>query len=115
MKVIDTHAHFWDTDKFFYPWIEKRSFFDRNFSLSDYVRASQSVPVERMVFVECDCHPQHSFDEVEWVSELAVADPRIQGIVAHLELTDTNSFDANLERMASLKLIKGIRHNIQGN
>lgn len=113
MKVIDTHAHFWNVDKFRYPWIETGSFFNRNFLLDDYQRAAQQVPIEKIVFVECDCHAADSFNEAKWVEELAGIDLRIKGIVAHLELTDTKNFDASLEKIASVKLLKGIRHNIQ--
>jgi L-fuconolactonase len=115
MKIIDSHAHFWSVSKFKYPWIQSGSPFDRDFSLEDYQVASQDIAIEKMVFVECDCNPEHSFDEVAWVESYAMIDKRIQGIVAHLHLTDTNlnAVETDIEKMASNNLVKGIRHNIQ--
>lgn len=115
MKVIDTHAHFWNVEKFDYPWIEKGSVFDRNFLLEDYQDASSNIAIEKIVFVECNCTPGDSWKEVNWVREYARMDPRIRGIVAHVPLTDAANVDARLERMAAIPLIKGIRHNIQWN
>jgi len=113
MNVIDTHAHFWDVGRFDYPWIEKGSFFYRNFLLSDYQKASNNVPIKKMIFVECNCSPEFSEEEADWVIQNAKLDHRICGIVSHVPLTDEYGVDARLERMADKPLVKGIRHNIQ--
>jgi L-fuconolactonase len=113
LRVIDTHAHFWDVDDLRYPWIEKGSVFDRSFSLQDYQRASAEVPIERMIFVECDAHPSFTLREAQWVGRLARIDGRIQGIVGRIPLTGNDDVLANLDAMAALPLVKGIRDNIQ--
>jgi len=113
MQVIDTHAHFWDVELIDYPWIEPGSPFDRNFHLEDYQRASAEVPIERMVFVECDAHPHCSVRESEWVAGLAARDPRIQAIVARVPLLEADAA-ARLEAVAEMPLIRGVRDNIQG-
>jgi L-fuconolactonase len=113
MRVIDTHAHFWDVGRFVYPWIERGSAFDRNFLLSDYQLASAEVPLERMIFVECDADGDCSLAEAEWVSGLAAVDPRISGIVARVPLTGADALQ-RLETVAAMPLVRGIRDNIQG-
>jgi L-fuconolactonase len=113
MKVIDTHAHFWDIKKFQYPWIENGSFFSRNFLLEDYQRVTANVPVEKIIFVECNCRPELSVEEADWVAHYSKVDARIKGIVAHVSLTEKYKLDANLEKMTARPLVKGIRHNIQ--
>ncbi len=115
MRAIDSHAHFWDVDKLKYPWIEAGSFFDRTFSLADYQRAAGAMPIKKMVFVECDAHPACSLAEVGWVEDLSTFDDRIQGIVARVQLTDNPDVIADLDVLASRPMVKGIRHNIQGN
>jgi L-fuconolactonase len=114
MKVIDTHAHFWDVDALRYPWIEKGSVFDRTFSLEDYQRASAAIPIARMIFVEADAHSSCSLREAQWVQGLSAVDGRIQGIVARVTLTG-NAGDvlADLEAAEAIPLLKGIRDNIQ--
>jgi L-fuconolactonase len=113
MKVIDTHAHFWDVDRIDYPWIPEGSPFDRSFHLEDYQRASAGLPIAQMVFVECDAAPGCSVAEAEWVASLAERDPRIQGIVARVALTGDDAM-ATLDRIAAMPLVRGIRDNIQG-
>lgn len=114
MNATDTHAHFWDVTRLNYPWIERGSVFDRTYSLEDYQHAARAVPIDKMVFVECDADPNCSFREVKWVEELAAVDERIKGIVARVQLTDNESYYADLEMMARRPLVKGIRQNIQG-
>ena len=114
MRVIDTHAHFWDVDALRYPWIEKGSLFDRTFSLQDYQRASAAIPITRIVFVEADAHSSCSLREAQWVQGLAAIDTRIQGIVARVTLTgNADDVLADLEAAASIPLLKGVRDNIQ--
>jgi len=112
--VTDAHAHFWSPSRFDYGWISGDSPFARDFLLDDYGRASEGVPVERMVFVECDCDPRQSVAEATWVREMSDADPRIRGIVAHAELTDAVRLDGVLDALAANPLVRGVRHNIQG-
>ncbi len=115
MKVIDTHAHFWDVKALRYPWIEPGSIFDRTYSLQDYQRAAADIPIDRMVFVEADAHGTCSLPEARWVQELSAVDPRIQGIVARVTLTGNPGVAADLDAVAALPLLKGIRDNIQNN
>ncbi len=115
MRAVDAHAHFWDIDQMKYPWIEAGSLFDRTFSLADYQRAAGVMPIEKMVFVECDAHPSCGLTEVKWVEALSAIDDRIRGIVARVQLTDNPNVNADLDVLASRPLVKGIRHNIQGN
>lgn len=115
MRAIDAHAHFWDLERLNYPWIAKGSVFDRTFSLSDYQRAASVMPVEKIVFVECDARRADGLREVEWVEDLARAELRIQGVVARVQLTENPLVASELDVLTSKPLVKGIRHNIQGN
>lgn len=63
--------------------------------------------------MECNCSPESSEEEVEWVTQYSRLDTRIQGIVAHVPLTDKFNSEAKLEKMTARPLVKGIRHNIQ--
>lgn len=115
IPVVDAHAHFWNPRRLRYPWLKDVPGLQRVFSLEDYQQATAAVPIEKMVFVECNCLPHQSQDEVVWVEGMAKEDPRIRGLVAFAELTNTRTIDALLERYAANPLIRGIRHNIQWN
>jgi L-fuconolactonase len=116
VKVIDTHVHFWSTDRLRYPWMERGSLFDRTFTLPDYLSASTEAraAVDGVIFIEADAHSSCSLQEACWVQELAAADPRIRGIVARVALTENASVTAGLDALAAMPLVKGIRDNIQG-
>ena len=113
MKVIDTHAHFWDVKTLQYPWIERGSIYDRTYSPQDYQRAAADVPVGGIIFIECDAHASCSLREARWAQDLPAVDPRIQGVVAHVGLTGNPNVSADLDALAALPLLKGIRDNIQ--
>jgi len=113
MQVIDTHAHFWDVKALRYPWIEPGSIYDRTYSLQDYQRATADIPLSRMIVVESDAHATCCLREARWVQELAGTDPRIQGIVARVPLSGNPGVLADLDALATVPLLKGIRDNIQ--
>lgn len=114
MKVVDTHAHFWDVDFIRYPWIEEGSPFDKSFCLESYQHANRCIPIDRIVFVECDADLRYSLAEATWVTELAQHDTRIQAIVGHVSLLHHGALTA-LNAIAKLPLVRGIRDNIQNN
>ena len=53
--------------------------------------------------------------EVDWVSNLAKLEPRIQGIVAFADMTNQDDMDKTFARFSNNDLVKGYRHNIQSN
>ena len=114
MKIVDTHVHFWDLDLLRYPWIERDSPFDRTYALQDYCNASRDAPVDSMVFVEADADPSCPLREAQWVQGLSGADPRIRGIVARVALTGNHDVPGDLDALAAIPLVRGIRDNIQG-
>ena len=128
MRVIDTHVHFWNPDTLQYPWIERGSLFDRRFSMEDYVRSSEDhlrsaiagsstearIAASGLIFVEADADASCTLQEARWVQEQATAEPRIRGIVARLALSEQRSVAAELDVLATMPLVKGIRDNIQG-
>ena len=115
IPIVDTHVHFWDPNKIKYDWLESAGSLNRPFLLEDYHKATQGIAVDKMVFVECNCHPSLNEQEVKWVKEIAEEDQRIQAIVAYADLTDTINTDSNLEKLVAYDIVRGIRHNIQFN
>lgn len=115
ISLIDTHVHFLDPAKLRYDWLESVEALNRPFLLKDYQQTTQGIDVEKIIFVECNCHSDENEEEVKWVQEIAKSDDSIQAIVAFADLTDTHNIDSRLKRLAAYKLVKGIRHNIQFN
>ena len=111
--IIDTHLHLWDPKNLDYPWLADTPVLNKAYLLDAYKSATESVEVEKMVFIQCECNPEQSEDEAVWVTELAQKDTRIQGIVAQAPLELGEGARAILLRYSKNKLIKGVRRLIQ--
>lgn len=110
---IDAHVHFWNPGELDYPWLETEPDLLRPMLPGDYRARPQSAP-EKLVFVEGNTRPEQGVDEAVMIAAFAVEEPRIAGIVAQVDLNGAGR-DVALDRLAELPLVRGIRHNIQGN
>jgi L-fuconolactonase len=111
--IIDTHLHLWDPAVLTYPWLEGTPL-NRPFLAEDFQVASSGLPVEGAVFVQCDCLPEQSSAEVEFVLAQAVREPRIRAIVAHAPVEIGEAVEEHLERLAAFPIVRGIRRLLQG-
>ncbi len=112
--IVDTHVHFWDRSEVAVDWLADQPALDRRFDPEVLSEHAGEVEIESLVFVEADAAPGQHVAEAEWVSRLARDDPRIQAIVAHAPLERGAAAEADLERLAKLPLVRGIRRLLQG-
>jgi L-fuconolactonase len=111
--ITDTHVHLLDTSKFKYGWASGAPKLGRDWTIHDLEAASKPYVIESMVFVEVDVdYPQH-MDEAEWVQQLAASDSRLKGCVASLPLEQGAKLEADLEKLSSFPVVRGIRRLIQ--
>ena len=114
-SVVDSHVHFWDPEHLDYPWLDGLPRLRRSFTPADLDRDAAGVPLEALIFVECNCRGEQALDEARAIAELAERDPRIRGIVAFADLTLPDQLDDLLDAYRGIGLVRGVRHNIQGN
>jgi len=107
MMVVDAHVHFWDPAVLHYPWLDGIPTLRRSFLPRDY-----PDDVQAMVFVEANCAPGEGASEVDLVERLA--EPRIAGTVAYVDLLDEEHRSAALDYLSRVARVVGVRHNIQG-
>ena len=50
--VVDSHIHFWDTDRFDYPWLQGFTELNRPFVPADLDVGD--VPIEGLIFVQAN-------------------------------------------------------------
>jgi L-fuconolactonase len=112
--IVDAHVHFWNPTELHYPWLAGRPALDRAFLPTDYRAATGTLSIAKILFVEANCAAAEALREVELVERLAREEPRFAAIVAFADLTDTHSLGATLDRLARSPMVRGIRHNIQG-
>ena len=112
--IVDTHVHFWDPENIEYGWLRGSELLNRPYLPGDYTEAIGPVPVEKIVFVEAGAPAKDAMPEVQWVTELAKQDARIQGIVASAPLERGDAAKADIEALAQNALVKGIRPRFPG-
>jgi L-fuconolactonase len=117
--IVDSHIHFWDPARLTYPWHSDAPTIAHPYLPTDLDAAANSgekrVALQGIIFLEADCLPEQRVAEVEWITELAEREPRIQAIVASAALeAGPEAMHTYLEALQLYPLVKGIRRLIQG-
>ena len=66
--VVDSHIHFWDTDRFDYPWLQGFSELNRPFVPADLDVGE--VQIEALIFVQANPVWDVVDQETAWVQHL---------------------------------------------
>lgn len=72
LPIVDTHQHLWDLQKFELPWLENGGpkELNRNFLMSDYLKATEGQNVVKTVYMEVNVAPEQQEQEAEYVLNL---------------------------------------------
>ena len=111
--IIDSHVHFWDPNHLNYNWLADLPAINKPFLPADLVAQTEDLNVEQVVFVQAGGDPAEWLQEVDWVTQLAQAEPRIAGIVAFAPLELVDEARAALRELRQRPLVKGVRRLIQ--
>lgn len=111
--IVDAHVHLYDVERLSYGWLANVPKINRSYGLEDFDAARGSVVVNKLVFAEVAVDPGLHLAEAEFVQGLADADPRLAGIVAHAPLEKGAAVEADLEALAALPAVRGIRRLIE--
>src|SRR5262245_46278077 len=69
-RIVDTHVHLWDLNRFRLPWIEKNSPLARSYVIKDYQSAIDGLNVVKGVYMEVDVDPKQHVAEAEYVLDI---------------------------------------------
>jgi L-fuconolactonase len=111
--IVDSHVHLYDTKRLSYPWLAGVPKIDRTYLLADFDAARGKVQVDRLVFAEVAVGPGLHLDEARFVQEMAEADPRLCGMVAHLPVEKGRAIEGDLLALKQFKTLRGIRRLIE--
>jgi L-fuconolactonase len=107
--IVDAHQHFWDVERFSYPWMAGRAEpLHRNFLPGDLKPLLIENGVDRTVLVQA----QQSLAEARWLLDLAAAHDFIAAAVVWVDLTSAHLGKDLDELQLNLKF-KGVRHQIE--
>lgn len=111
--MVDSHVHFWNPSLLQYSWLEALPSLDRPCLPNEYADETANASVSKMIFVECGCGSGQSLAEVAWVSELALNERRLCGVVARAALERGTRVRGELAALAKHPLVKGVRRNFE--
>jgi L-fuconolactonase len=111
--IIDSHVHLYDPGRIRYGWMRGTKL-DSPHLLTELDAARGAVEVGGIVWIEVGADPGQHEQEASMIAGLAAADPRVMGMVAAAPLEHGDGVKADLEKLASLPLVKGIRRLLQG-
>lgn len=111
--IIDSHAHFWDPARIPLRWASSAPALDTPHLIAEYDAACGAVAVAGMVFIECDVVADRHIDEAAMISEIAGDEPRLKAIVAHAPLEKGEAVAEDLDALAQLPKLRGIRRILQ--
>ena len=110
---VDTHVHLWDPERFSYAWLKDEPALNRRHALAEFASATADLPLEAMVFMECDVERAEALSEALWVAGLASEEQRLRGIVAFAPLEQGAASAEHLDRLAAIPLVRGVRRLVQ--
>lgn len=113
VPFVDTHVHLWDPMRLRYAWLDGNETLDRRFELPEFAAATAGLPLEAMVFMQCDAEATQYLDEARWVAGLAGQDARLKGIVAFAPVEHGAAAREALDALAEIPLVRGVRRLIQ--
>lgn len=109
MRIVDTHQHLWDLDRFRYGWVSSQPSLNRSFGMPDYLAATEGLNVLQSIHVEADVDEPYMLDETRYVLALAdEPDNPLQGVVACAR-PEHKDFRHYIEKIAGHPNLKGIR------
>ena len=111
--IVDSHVHLYDPSWLSYSWLQRAPKIDRRYDLSDFDRCRGPVQVQQLVFAEVWVDRRLHFAEAAWVQELADADPRLAGMIAHAPLEKGPAVEEDLDRLMEYRSLRGIRRLIE--
>src|ERR1700745_2633933 len=69
-RIVDTHQHLWDLNRFNLPWIKKESPLAHSFVMQDFLTATNGLNVVKAVYMEVDVDPKQQVAEAEYILDI---------------------------------------------
>ena len=107
--IVDAHQHFFNVDRFTYPWMRgPAEALRRNFLPEDLKPLLSRLGIQRTVLVQAGAIE----GDTSWFLELAQAHDFIAGVVGWVDLTDPQ-VGQTLDALQGHAKFKGVRHLVE--
>jgi L-fuconolactonase len=109
MVMVDAHQHFWDIDRFHYPWMTPTvEVLRRNFLPQNLKPLLAPAGIDRTVVVQA----VHSLEESRWLLGISSGCEFVEGAVVWVDLTSP-SLGKDLDELQAHQKFRGVRHQIE--
>lgn len=108
MNLFDSHVSFWNPPALYYAWMRANGETLPPFTPTEFKGVGVGWQVSALMAVQAECLPEQGIKEVQWFSQLARQDARIEGIIAYAPLENHN-FHAYLEVIQKEPKVRGVR------
>jgi predicted TIM-barrel fold metal-dependent hydrolase len=123
LPIVDAHAHFWDLEAHYYPWLGDPgpipfrygdySRIRHSYLPENYRRDARGFNLAGLVHIEAEHDPRDPLGETRWLSELASRAGQPPGFPAACVCQawlDRGDVAEVLAAQAEFPLVRGIRH-----
>jgi L-fuconolactonase len=111
--IIDSHVHLYDVTRLSYSWLRTVPRIAGTHSLAELDVAKADVAVDGIVFAEVAADPGQHVKEAAFVQELADADARLCGMVAHAPVEKGAAVAADIAELWRFGTLRGVRRLIE--
>lgn len=111
--IIDSHVHLYDVERLSYGWLAGVPKINRTHLLREFDAARGPVRVDGIVFAEVWVDPGLHVKEAAFVQEMADADRRLCGMVAHAPVEKGAAVADDLAQLSRFSSLRGIRRLIE--
>ena len=112
--IVDSHVHLYDPTRLPFSWMKGSPILDTPHGVAEFDAERGDVAVDKLVFVEVAVDAGRHIAEARMISALTQSEPRLAGLVVHAPLQKGAAVEEDLEVLASLPGVKGVRRLIQG-
>jgi L-fuconolactonase len=113
-KIVDTHQHVWDLNRFSLPWTKEEKALARDFLMADYQRATDGLPITRTVYMEVDVDPAQQVAEAEYVIDLCQREDNPMAAAVISGRPWHQGFADYIRKFKENRYIKGVRQVLHG-
>ena len=111
-KIIDTHIHLWDLNKYSYDWIinSSNNKLNKNYLLENFLEDSKILNIHKVVHVEANINVQNNINETRWLQSIANNNDKgiPNAIIGFIDLTNEH-VEEELNQHMQFSNFRGIR------
>jgi L-fuconolactonase len=106
---IDSHMHVWQLSRGDYDWLTPNlAPIYRDFTIEDVRPSWEQVGIDHAILVQA----APTLEETRYLLSVAESEPRVKGVVGWIDMLAPHAI-SQLERLASNRLLRGIRPMLQ--